>query len=112
MSWPPASPPGDPSDMKGWYRQELLRDDGAIDRMWRNLRGKAKTLPRSATLQRNAVAAALSYIHRRKNKMCYASLHAGNFAIGSGATEGICGLMQMRVKRRGSRGKCPAYAAS
>ena len=87
---------------EGWYRSELLRDDRAIDRIWRNLRRKAKTLPRdSAPLQRKAVAAALSYIRKRKNKMRYASLYAAKLAIGSGATEGTCGLMQLRVKRRG-----------
>jgi hypothetical protein len=100
-------PAGDPSNMKGWYREELLRDDGAIDRIWRNLRRKAKTLPRTATPQRNAVAPALSYIRRRKNKMRYASLHAANLATGSGATEGTCGLMQTRVKRRGRSWEVP-----
>jgi hypothetical protein len=94
-------PAGDPSDMKGWYRTELRRKDDAIDRIWRQLRRKAKTLPRSAVDQRNAVAAALSYLRRRRNKMRYASLYAENLAIGSGATEGTCGLMQSRVKRRG-----------
>lgn len=60
-------PAGDPSDMKGWYRSELLSDDGAIDRIWRNLHRKAKTLPRDdAPAQRKAVAAALSYIRKRK----------------------------------------------
>jgi hypothetical protein len=94
-------PAGDPADMKGWYRGELLRDDAAIDRIWRNLRRKAKTLPRDAAPQRKAVAAALSYIRKRKNKMRYASLYAAKLTIGSGATEGTCGLMQLRVKRRG-----------
>jgi hypothetical protein len=95
-------PAGDPVDMKGWYRSELLRDDRAIDRIWRNLRRKAKILPRdSAPTKRKAVAAALSYIRKRKNKMRYASLYAAKLTIGSGATEGTCGLMQLRVKRRG-----------
>ena len=39
--------------------------------------------------------------------MRYASLHAANLAIGSGATEGTCALMQMRVKRRGQSWKPP-----
>ena len=94
-------PAGDPFNMKGWYRTELLRDDDAVDRIWRNLRRRAKTLPRSEPEQRTAVAAALSYIRTRKNKMRYASLYAANLAIGSGATEGTGGLMQLRVKRRG-----------
>jgi hypothetical protein len=68
-------PPGDPCDWKGWYRNELLRDDGAINRIWRNLRRKARTLPRDACKERNAVAAALRYIRTRKNKMRYASLY-------------------------------------
>lgn len=101
-------PAGDPVDMKGWYRSELLRDDRAIDRIWRNLRRKAKTLPRDgAPTQREAVAAALSYIRKRKNKMRYASLYAAKLTIGSGATEGTCGLMQLRVKRRGQSWEKP-----
>ena len=100
-------PEGDPHDMKGWYRAELLRDDAAIDRIWRNLRRKAKSLPRDATKPRTAVAAALSYIRKRKNKMRYASLYAAKLTIGSGATEGTCGLMQLRVKRRGQSWETP-----
>jgi hypothetical protein len=101
-------PAGDPADMKGWYRSELLRDDHAIERIWRNLRRKSKTLPRDASpIQRQAVAAALSYIRKRKNKMRYASLHAAKLTIGSGATEGTCGLMQLRVKRRGQSWEPP-----
>lgn len=100
-------PAGDPHDWKGWYRSELLRDDDAIDRIWRNLRRKAKRLPRNAAAERKAVAVALSYIRTRKNKMRYASLYAANLAIGSGATEGTCGLMQMRVKRRGQSWQPP-----
>lgn len=54
-------PDEDPRDMKGWYRSKLLEDDGAIDRIQRNLRDKASAclaatqrranpwLPRSAT---------------------------------------------------------------
>jgi hypothetical protein len=46
-------PAGDPHDWKGWYRSLLLRDDAAIDQIWRKLRGLAKTLsgrgPRLAT---------------------------------------------------------------
>jgi hypothetical protein len=37
-------PVGDPHDWKGWYRSLLLRDDAAIDTIWRKLRGIAKTL--------------------------------------------------------------------
>jgi hypothetical protein len=102
-----SEPEGDPHDMKGWYRNELLHDDGAIDRIWRHLRRKAKTLAREDSRARKAVAAALSYIRKRKNKMRYASLYAENLAIGSGATEGTCGLMQMRVKRRGQSWEPP-----
>jgi len=92
---------GDPHDMKGWYRSELLSDDGAIERIWRNLRRKAKTLPRNDVAKRKAVASALSYIRKRKNKMRYASSYAAKLTIGSGATEGTCGLTQLREKRRG-----------
>ena len=85
----------------------MLRDDAAIDRIWRKLRRLGKNLPKNATAERQAVAAALSYIRKRKNKMRYASLHAAKLAIGSGATEGTCGLMQQRVKRRGQSWEPP-----
>lgn len=92
-------PPGDPHSMKSWYRGELLRDDGAIDRIWRALRERAKRLPGSNTEARKAVAAALSYIRHRKSMMRYASSYATKLAIGSGATESTCWTMQRRVKR-------------
>ena len=94
-------PDGDPHDMKGWYRNELLRDDDAIDRIWRNLREKSKRLPGRNTDARNAIAAALSYIKNRKHRMRYASFHAANLPIGSGATESTCWQMQQRVKLPG-----------
>lgn len=94
-------PAGDPHDMKGWYRSELLRDDGAIDRIWTNLRRLGNRLPIEHTEARSSVAAALKYIRHRKDKMRYASHHAANLPIGSGATEGTCWQMQARVKRPG-----------
>src|SRR5262249_35039962 len=78
-------PAGDPHDWKGWYRNLLLRDDNAIDTIWRKLRRLAETLPGRGTDARNAVAAALSYIRPRKAKMRYASHYAANLPIGSGA---------------------------
>jgi hypothetical protein len=92
-------PEGDPHNMKSWYRGELLRDDAAIDRIYRGLRDRAKQLPGRNTKARKAVAAALSYIRERKHHMRYASHHAANLTIGSGATEGTCWSMQQRVKR-------------
>lgn len=100
-------PEGDPHDMKGWYRAELLRDDRAIDRIWRSLREKSKKLAGRNTRARKAVAAALSYIRRRKDKMRYASHYAANLPIGSGATEGICWEMQRRVQRPGQSWEIP-----
>jgi len=94
-------PEGDPRDMKGWYRTELLRDDGAIDRIWRSLRERGTKLEGHDTPARKAIAMALSYIRRRKNKMRYASLYAANLPIGSGATESTCWQMQQRVKLPG-----------
>lgn len=98
-------PEGDPRDMKAWYRHELLRDDSAIERISLNLKRLESRLHEDDTDQREAVAAARSYIDKRKDKMRYASLHAAKLAIGSGATEGTCGLMQQRVKRRGQSWK-------
>lgn len=94
-------PDGDAHDWKGWYRGRLLQDDTAIDQIWRKLRGLGKTLVGRGTKPRNAVAAALSYIRRRKAKMRYASHYAANLPIGSGATESTCWQMQQRVKRPG-----------
>jgi hypothetical protein len=94
-------PEGDPHDWKQWYRGELLRDDHAIDRIWQKLRRQAKTLPRDNTRARDAVAAALRYIRKRKAKMRYASFYAANLPIGSGATESTCWQMQQRVKLPG-----------
>jgi hypothetical protein len=94
-------PPGDPHDWKGWYRGLLLRDHHAIDTIWRKLRGLAKRLPGRGTDARKAVAAALSYIRRRKSKMRYAKHYAANLPIGSGATESTCWQMQQRVKLPG-----------
>lgn len=98
-------PEGDPHNMKGWYRNELLRDDGAIDRIWTNLRRLSKRLPKKHTKARAAVAAALRYIRNRKPKMRYASHYAANLPVGSGATEGTCWQMQLRVKRPGQSWK-------
>lgn len=94
-------PVGDPHDMKGWYRGELLEDDEAIDRIERSLRQKARGLLGHNTAARNAVAAALRYIKRRKSRMRYASHYAANLPIGSGATESTCWQMQQRVKLPG-----------
>lgn len=100
-------PYGDPQDMKGWYRSKLLEDDGAIDRVQRSLRDKARHLPEHNTDARNAVAAALRYIKRRKTKMRYASLYEANLPIGSGATESTCWQMQQRVKLPGQSWEPP-----
>jgi hypothetical protein len=94
-------PVGDPREMKGWYRGQLLEDDGAIDRIERALRANARCLIGHNTAARNAMAAALRYIKRRKNKMRYASHYAANLPIGSGATESTCWQMQQRVKLPG-----------
>jgi hypothetical protein len=96
-----ACDPDDIRDMKGWFRGELLNDDGAIDRILRNLRWKASQLRDGAPAARDALAKAIRYIRRRKNKMRYASLHQDNRPIGSGATESTCWQMQQRVKRPG-----------
>jgi hypothetical protein len=94
-------PEGDPRNWKGWYRDALLRDDAAIDTIWRKLRRLATTLPGRGTNARRAVAAALSYIRHRKPRMRYATHYAANLPIGSGATESTCWQMQQRVKRPG-----------
>ena len=94
-------PAGDPSNMKEWYRWQLLCDDTAIDRIYRKLRRIYRALPVLETAKRDALYDAISYIRTRKDKMRYASARAQRLPIGSGATEGTCGLMQQRVKRRG-----------
>lgn len=96
-----ACDPEDEHDMKGWYRSELLEDDRAIERICANLRAKAKRLPGRNTKPRRAIAAALRYIRKRKDKMRYASHYQENLPIGSGATESTCWQMQQRVKLPG-----------
>jgi hypothetical protein len=93
-------PPGDPNDWKGWYRSQLLRDDHAIDTIWRKLHDLAKRLPGRGTDARDAVAAALSYIRHRKSKMRYAAHYAANLPIGSGATESLAALRSNASPRR------------
>jgi hypothetical protein len=100
-------PDGDPHDWKGWYRSLLLRDDHAIDTIWRKLCGLAKQLSGRGTAARNAVAAALRYIRFRKSKMRYAAHYAANLPIGSGATESTCWQMQQRVKLPGQSWDTP-----
>jgi hypothetical protein len=94
-------PAGDPRGLKEWYRTELLSDDGAIDRIWRKLRDLGKSLPLSARKKRKAVAAALSYIRTRKDRMRYATRYSQRLPISSGDTENTVWLMQQRVKRAG-----------
>ena len=100
-------PEGDPHHMKSWYRSELLRDDSAIDRIFRNLRDKSKHLGRENTAARDAVAAALRYIRKRRDRMRYASSYQANLPIGSGATESTCWQMQRRVQRPGQSWEVP-----
>ena len=94
-------PAGDPRQWKAWYRDELLHDDRAIDRIWRKLRELGRRLSRDESAAREAVAKALSYIRKRKSKMRYATLYAKSLPIGSGVTENTCWTMQDRVKRPG-----------
>jgi hypothetical protein len=100
-------PKGDPHGLGNWYRTELLTDDGAIDRIWRKLRGLSKSLPKSARKKRKAVAAALSYIRTRKDRMRYATRYSQKLPIGSGDTENTVWLMQQRVKRAGQSWQTP-----
>jgi len=51
----PAKRLGDPHDWKGWYRSQLLLDDGAIDTIWRKLRALAARLPGRGTEARKAL---------------------------------------------------------
>lgn len=104
-------PDGDPHNMKAWYRHQLLQDDEAIDRISRNLKRLESRLPEHACAEREVVAKALSYIDKRKDKMRYSTLYNDKLTIGSGATEGTCGLMQQRVKRRGQSWKSQGLRA-
>lgn len=98
-------PAGDPRDMLGWYRGKLLTDDGAIDDIFRGLRRRAKSTPKSEASARKALAAAIRYIKKRRHLMRYASLAKANLPVGSGATESACAVFQLRVKRPGSHWK-------
>lgn len=98
-----ACDPADTHDMKSWYRSVLLDDDSGIDRIQHNLRRQGQRLPvdDDSAAARKAIAAALSYMRPRKDKMRYASHYRQNLPIGSGATESTCWQMQQRVKLPG-----------
>lgn len=98
-----ACDPSDKHDMKSWYRSVLLDDDNGIDLIQRNLRRQGNLLPDDddSAPARKAIAAALSYMRLRKDKMRYASFYRQNLPIGSGATESTCWQMQQRVKLPG-----------
>jgi hypothetical protein len=96
-----ACQPVDPDAHKRRYRAELLEDDNAIDRIQRRLRDLGRQLSKGATGTREAVAAALRYIRKRKHLMRYATHYRANRPIGSGATENTCWQMQERVKLPG-----------
>jgi hypothetical protein len=95
-------PAGDPRGMLDNYRDRLLNEDRAIDNIFRSLRRKAQSTPRTATTERKALAHAIRYIRNRRPLMRYASIAAANLPIGSGATESACAVFQLRVKRPGS----------
>jgi hypothetical protein len=100
-------PENDPHDWKGWYRSKLMKDDGAIDRIWRKLLRSAETLPSRQPKERKAVAAALSYLRKRGPKMRYAMLAAAHLPIASGASEITCWHTQCRVQRPGQSWQVP-----
>mgnify|MGYP007037458864 FL=1 len=83
-----ACDPADTHDMKSWYRSVLLDDASGIDRIQHNLRRQGQRLPvdDDSAAARKAIAAALSYMRPRKDKMRYASHYRQNLPIGSGAT--------------------------
>ena len=99
-----ACDPADTHDMKSWYRSVLLDDASGIDRIQHNLRRQGQRLPvdDDSAAARKAIAAALSYMRPRKDKMRYASHYRQNLPIGSGATESTCWQMQQRVKLPGA----------
>ena len=84
----------------------LLRDDDAIDAISAKFSGLELELSHLPTMpdvekQQQALADALRYVGKRTDLMRYASRYADNLPIGSGATEGTCGQMQDRAKRKG-----------
>lgn len=102
---------GDPRNYKHWYRDELLRDDEAIHRIWDWLLRRARDHPRGGSkAARTAIGKALRYIRKRKHRMRYATHRAANRPVGSGETEATCGLMQLRVKRAGQSWETPGLS--
>jgi hypothetical protein len=101
--------PGDPNHMHEWYRQELIHDDKAIERIYINLGRTADRLPGDHPGQAS-IARARRYIKDRRPNMRYAEPHAANLPIGSGATESTCNIMQLRVKRAGMSWRPPGLA--
>lgn len=101
-------PEGDPHSMATWYRNELLRDDGAVDRIIRNLkRCLARTDPSQNPQAFEALTDAIRYIGKRRAKMRYASHWKANRAVGSGATESAAKVIGQRTNLSGARWDVP-----
>jgi hypothetical protein len=80
----------------------LLRNDAAIDTIWRKLRALANQLSGRGTEARNAVAAALRYIRSRKAKVRYAARALGALvgsvaALRGNTSEGSADRRMVRI---------------
>lgn len=97
-------PDGDPHKMGEWYRDELLRDHGAVDRILRSLKRRLSLIDAAEEPERHeALADATRYIGKRRAKMRYAGHWSANRAIGSGATESAAKVMGQRTNLSGAR---------
>ena len=101
-------PKGDPNRMGEWYRDELLRDDGAVDRILRGLKRRLSLTDALADPGAHEVLTdALRYIGKRRSKMRYAGHWAANRAVGSGATESAAKVIGQRTNLSGARWDVP-----
>lgn len=97
-------PGGDPNKMGEWYRDELLRDDRAVDRILRSLKRRLSLVdPSEAPEMHEALTDATRYIGNRRAKMRYAGHWSANRAIGSGATESAAKVIGQRTNLSGAR---------
>lgn len=97
-------PDGDPHRMGEWYRDELLRDDHAVERILRSLKRRLSLVNAAdKSNKRQALVDAIRYISNRRTKMRYARHWLANRAVGSGATESAAKVMGQRTNISGAR---------